>query len=246
MDAHYEEKYHTLEEQHWWFRARRHMVYTLIEQLKLPPDAAILEVGCSAGPLLLQLQQAGYTNLTGIDISEKAIALGRKRGLQYISVMDGAKLDFSDAAFDLVIASDVLEHIADDAKAMKEWSRVMKLGGKVIVFVPAFQHLWSGHDVINHHFRRYTKTQLTTIVSQAGLKVKRASYWNFSLYFPTWLVRKLQNLFSSKVSPPHDNLQQVPAIVNNILARVVKLENIVLKKTDLPVGVSLFVVAAKV
>jgi len=245
MDARYEEKYHTLEEQHWWFRARRHMVYSLIEQLKLPHNAAILEVGCSAGPLLLQLQQAGYTNLAGIDISEKAITLGQKRGLQSISIMDGAKLDFSDAAFDLVIASDVLEHIADEAKAMQEWARVLKPGGSMIVFVPAFQHLWSGHDIINHHFRRYTKTQLTTIVTQAGLKVKRASYWNFSLYFPTWLVRKLQQLLSSELSPPKDNLQPTPTIVNTILTGIVKLENAVLKKTDLPVGVSVFVVVAK-
>ncbi|MBC5774449.1 class I SAM-dependent methyltransferase [Pontibacter sp. KCTC 32443] len=246
MDARYEEKYHTLEEQHWWFRARRHMVYTLVQELNLPPDAAILEVGCSAGPLLLQLQQAGYTNLTGIDVSKKAIALGQQRGLKGISVMDGAKITFPDAAFDLVITSDVLEHIADDAKAIQEWARVLKSGGKMIVFVPAFQHLWSGHDVVNHHFRRYTKTQLKAIVAQAGLQVNRASYWNFSLYFPTWVVRRLQNSIASENSPHEDNLQQVPGIVNGVLTTLVKLENKVLKKMDLPIGVSTFVLAEKV
>jgi ubiquinone/menaquinone biosynthesis C-methylase UbiE len=246
MDARYEAKYHTLEEQHWWFRGRRHMVYSLIEQLNLPASAAILEVGCSAGPLLLQLQQAGFTNLTGIDISETAIALGQKRGLQSISVMDGAKLAFPDAAFDLIIASDVLEHIADDAKAMQEWARVLKPGGRLIVFVPAFQHLCSSHDVFNHHFRRYTKEQLKSIVTGAGLQVKRNSYWNFSLYFPTWLVRKLQNNLTLKSTLPDDDLQQMPTIVNSILTNLVKLENTVLSKVNYPVGVSVFVVADKV
>lgn len=222
------------------------MVYSLIEQLNLPASAAILEVGCSAGPLLLQLRQAGFTNLTGIDVSETAIALGQRRGLQNISVMDGTKLSFPEAAFDLVIASDVLEHIADDAKALQEWARVLKPGGKLIVFVPAFQHLWSRHDVVNHHFRRYTKTEMKTIVAQAGLSIKRSSYWNFSLYFPTWLVRKLQNSLTSKSALPDDDLQQMPTIVNSILTNLVKLENKVLKKVDYPVGVSVFVVADKV
>jgi ubiquinone/menaquinone biosynthesis C-methylase UbiE len=246
MDARYEAKYHTLEEQHWWFRGRRHMVYSLIEQLSLPANAAILEVGCSAGPLLLQLQQAGFTNLTGIDVSETAIALGQKRGLQSISVMDGGQLNFPDAAFDLVIASDVLEHIADDGRAMQEWARVLKPGGKLIVFVPAFQHLWSSHDLVNHHFRRYTKTQLKAIVIQTGLQVKRLSYWNFSLYFPTWLVRKLQNKISAQTTPAHDNLLRMPTVVNTILTDLIKLENAGLKKVNYPVGVSVFVVAGKV
>ena len=246
MDARYEEKYHALEEQHWWFRARRHMVYSLVQQLKLSPDAAILEVGCSAGPLLLQLQQAGYTNLTGIDLSETAIALGQERGLQTISIMDGATLSFPDAVFDLVIASDVLEHIKQDEKALQEWARVLKPDGKLIVFVPAFQHLWSGHDVINHHFRRYTRQQLKTIVAQAGLQVTRASYWNFSLYFPTWLVRKLQNQKTIVAGDEKDDLLQMPAIVNTALTNLVKMENKLLKNVNYPVGVSVFVVAEKV
>ncbi|NDK56439.1 class I SAM-dependent methyltransferase [Pontibacter fetidus] len=245
MDARYEAKYHILEEEHWWFRSRRHMVYSIINELNLSASTAILEVGCSAGPLLLKLQQAGFTNLTGIDVSETAIALGNERGLKCISVMDGAKLAFPDATFDLVIASDVLEHIADDKLAMQEWARVLKPGGKLIVFVPAFQHLWSNHDVVNHHFKRYSKVELKTIVAQAGLNIKRASYWNFSLYFPTLLVRKLQNSVTSKSALPDDDLQQLPTIVNSILTNLVKLENKLLTKVNYPVGVSVFVVAIK-
>lgn len=245
MDTRYEQKYLDLEEQHWWFRGRRHIVYSLVKELRLPSHAAILEVGCSSGTLLLQLQQDGYNNLTGIDVSEKAIALGRKRDLKQISVMDGTQLSFPDAAFDLVIASDVLEHIADEAKAMKEWARVLKPGGKMIVFVPAFQHLWSNHDIANHHCRRYTKTQLKAIVLSAGLQVRRASYWNFGLYFPTWLVRKVQNLLTSATTGKHDNLLQMPTIANSALTEFLKLENTLLEQVNFPFGVSVFVIAHK-
>src|SRR5687767_2356200 len=131
MDLTYEAKYHQLEEQHWWFASRRDAVYDLIAGLKLPASAAILEIGCSGGPLLQRLRAAGYTDLTGIDVSAPAIELAVARGVSNVSVMDGAALEFVTARFDVVIASDVLEHIEDETKALNEWTRVLKPGGQL-------------------------------------------------------------------------------------------------------------------
>lgn len=247
MDLTYEQKYHQLEEQHWWFTGRRDAVRKLINSLRIPATADILEIGCSAGPLQQILQSDGYQSLTGIDISEKAISLAQQRGVANVSVMDGANLAFADASFDLLIASDVLEHIEDEERAVREWSRVLRPGGCMIVFVPAFQMLWTRHDEVNHHFRRYTGAHLRRVLQQAGLQLERTSYWNSTLFFPTTAVRLLQRLLvrsRADISYTGD-LKQLPPWLNGVLSQLLKTENTVLQHLPLPVGVSVFAIARK-
>ncbi|MCA8832428.1 class I SAM-dependent methyltransferase [Hymenobacter pini] len=249
MNLEYELKYHQIEENYWWFRARRDMVFRMIEALRLPTTAAVLEIGCSGGPLLQRLAQQGYTNLTGIDVSETGIALARQRGLLNTSCMDGARLDFPDAAFDLVIASDVLEHIADEQQALREWQRVLRPGGQLLVFVPAFTFLWGKHDVVNQHFRRYTAAQLATALEQAGLRVQRRSYWNVGLFFPTAAVRLLNRLRPPRpvtdAEPLKDDFFATPPLLNTLLRGFITAENCLLQTFNAPVGVSVFALARK-
>jgi len=248
MDSQYEIVYHQLEEQHWWFKGRRDMTFRLVQQLNLPPEAAILEVGCSGGPLLLALRAVGFQQLTGIDISEKGIALAKTRGLTNVSVMDGARLDFPDQSFDLLIASDVLEHIQDEQQALREWSRVLRPGGCAIIFVPAYQQLWSQHDVANHHFRRYTKATLRHALIQQNLQVNRLSYWNLSLFFPTYFVRISQRLIRGQrplSSTGTGDLHYLPRFLNHFLVRLLQSENALLGRLNFPVGVSVFALAQK-
>ena len=189
MDPHYEQHYHELEDRQWWFVARRQIVFQLVQQLGLSPHARILEIGCSTGPFLSQLREAGYRQLSGIDISAAAIAGCHARGLHDCHVMDATQLDFADQSFDLVIASDVLEHLEQDQQAAQEWLRVLVPGGRLILFVPAFQCLWSRHDEVNHHFRRYTRRHLVRVLRTAGWDVERSSYWNAALLPAVALVR---------------------------------------------------------
>ncbi len=245
MDIEYEIKYHQIEENYWWFQARRDMVFRLVQDLQLPRNAAILEIGCSGGPLLQRLRSTGYTDLTGIDVSEVGIAVAQQRGIPNVSCMDGANLTFPDASFDLVVASDVLEHIEDEAQALREWTRVLKPGGKLLVFVPAFQILWGKHDEINHHFRRYTAAQLSASMRSAGLQVRRHSYWNISLFFPTAAIRLLKRIMPKDNKRTEDDLFAAPPLVNNFLINLIKAENRVLQTINAPVGVSVFALAAK-
>jgi SAM-dependent methyltransferase len=246
MNLEYELKYHQIEENYWWFQARRDMVFSLIQDLKLPKTASILEIGCSGGPLMQRLSSTGYTDLTGIDVSEAGIAVARQRGIPNVSCMDGAHLEFADASFDLVIASDVLEHIEDEAQALREWMRVLRPGGQLLVFVPAFSFLWGKHDVVNQHFRRYTSAQLAASLRQAGLQVKRQSYWNVGLFFPTAAVRLL-----NRVKPPaqeesmKDDFFATPPLLNKILRGFITAENRLLRLVNAPVGVSVFALARK-
>ncbi|MDO7884699.1 class I SAM-dependent methyltransferase [Hymenobacter cheonanensis] len=250
MDLTYEAKYHQLEEQHWWFASRRDAVFALIQDMQLPTTAAILEIGCSGGPLMQRLRQQGYADVTGIDVSAPAIELAQARGVPHVSVMDGAALEFADARFDLVIASDVLEHIEDEAKALQEWTRVLRPGGQLLVFVPAHAYLWSEHDVVNHHYRRYSRAGLVAAMVRAGLRPLRSSFWNAAMYLPTAALRLGKRLLSgppATVAAPGStgDLHHFAGPLNKLLFGWVRLENLVLRRANLPIGVSVFALAQK-
>ncbi|WP_019946985.1 class I SAM-dependent methyltransferase [Hymenobacter aerophilus] len=248
MDLMYEGKYHQLEEQHWWFASRRDVVYDLIKSLQLAPTAAILEIGCSGGPLMQRLRATGYSDVTGIDVSESAIAMAHQRGVPNASVMDGAALTFADSRFDLVIASDVLEHIENEATALHEWNRVLKPNGQLIVFVPAHAYLWSHHDVVNHHFRRYSRAGLVAALERSDFRVNRSSFWNSALYFPTAALRLGRRLLASATTitqPPNGDLHHFKGPTNSLLLHWVKFENRLLRHLNLPIGVSVFALARK-
>lgn len=250
MDLTYKAKYHHLKEQHWWFAGRRDAVYDLIRQLKLPTTAAILEIGCSGGPLMQRLRQQGYADVTGIDVSAPAIELAQARGVPHVSVMDGANLEFADARFDLVIASDVLEHIEEEGRALREWVWVLRPGGQLLVFVPAHAYLWSEHDVVNHHFRRYSRAGLLAALRGAGLRPRRSSFWNAAMFFPTATLRLGKRLLSGPTpttvaAGSTGDLHQFAGPLNKLLLNWVRAENTVLRHANLPVGVSVFALAQK-
>ena len=243
MDKEYELKYHKLEENYWWFRARRKTVLSLVKQLNLSKDSKILEIGCSGGPLISILRDEGYINVFGIDLSENAIEVCKERGIENTFVMDAVQMGFLDNEFDLIIASDILEHIEDDSKALKEWNRVLKTNGRLIVFVPAFQLLWSSHDEINHHYRRYSKQLLLNRLKSTSFGVVRSSYWNFTLFFPSFFVRVVPNLFR-KSTINSDQLYAINPFINRFLLSLLSMEN-KMYKLNFPIGVSVYSVCKK-
>ena len=240
MDKSYEKKYHLLEEDNWWFLARRQAVFSIIE--KFPKETRILDIGCSGGVLLKILKSKGYLNLTGIDFSPEAIAQCKKNGLDNVFVMDAHTPAFADESFDLIISSDCLEHLKDDELALKSWQRILKRGGEAVIFVPAFMSLWSEHDIINHHFRRYRKKELIEKSERAGFVVEKASYWNFLLFFPAYLYRKMRMMGGASPKAPKDDLGSFNPVVNNVLKGSMGVENIVFRYFGLPIGLSVMVI----
>lgn len=240
MDISYEEKYHQLEESYWWFKARRHFILGLLknEDKKLK----ILELGCSGGQLIADLRSLGFKDVHGLDISPSAINLCKKRGLKNVQVCDAARTKFRNSEFDIVIASDILEHIKDERKGLAEWSRILKKNGRLVIFVPAFNALWSRHDDLNHHYRRYSKKQLLSSLRASAFSIERSSYWNFFMFIPVALLRLAQKILPSKES---DDLYRINSIVNNILIGLLKLENSLLKFLKFPFGISAFAIARK-
>jgi 2-polyprenyl-3-methyl-5-hydroxy-6-metoxy-1,4-benzoquinol methylase len=222
------------------------MVRALVAQEHPDSSSRILEMGCSAGLLMKELQTQGLKHVTGIDISPEAIALCQSAGLD-AHLMDAQQLELPDASFDLVTASDVLEHLADEQKAVREWKRVLKATGLLVVFVPAFMLLWTEHDEANKHYRRYRRKQLVNLLELNGFIIERSSYWNAFLFLPIAAIRLLRRILPRRAEPKGSgDLTEPPRFANALLVGLLQLENRILRLgLNWPFGVSVFVLARK-
>lgn len=244
MDQAYEQKYLTLEDRHWWHASRRDMVLRLVEDR--PRGTRILDVGCSGGAMMAALAGRGFTSVAGVDINADAVARCAGKGLGDVSVMDAQDLRFDAGAFDLLLASDVLEHVPDPDRALQSWRRALKPGGRLIVFVPAHAFLWSDHDVINHHQKRYEKKDLLAILRRNGFEVERCSGWDVVLLLPAAVMA----FFRRGRTPAGGSdkagwLHAAPGWLNRLLTAWLCAENAWLQARNVPTGISYFAVARK-
>ena len=204
----------------------------------------LLDIGCSGGEAIQLLEDNGYERVKGIDASGTAIARGRRRGLD-VDVMNATGTLFADESFDALIASDVLEHIEDENQALVEWLRLLRGGGWLVVYVPAFMALWSEHDVVNDHFRRYRVKPLHDALVAVGFEVEHASYWNTGLFPVIWAIRRLFRSKAARGSGEGD-LKPTAEPLNGILLQWLRIENtLIARGIRMPVGVSAFAIARK-
>ena len=245
MEKAYEEKYHANEDTNWWFLGRQGIINRLLKQYNVPHDARIIDVGCASGALMQHLRKQGYTRLTGVDISKTAIDRVKKRGFHDAHVMDAAAPQLPEETFDVVIASNILEHIEDEAQALSHWHTLLKPNGLLMVFVPAYQFLWSGHDIVNQHYRRYTRGQLLHGIKEAGFRVSRSSYWNFCILFPSLLIALIRRIDGKGQHTVSDALHTPPGLLNTLAWDLLSMENKLLRFINYPCGVSVLVVARK-
>lgn len=240
MDQAYESDYLRHEDTNWWCRSRREIILDLVR--RFPRSSRVLDIGCSSGSFLFLLRSEGFHHVYGVDSSAGAVSACFARGVGTVSVMNGGCLGFPDCAFDVVVASDVLEHCIDERGALLEWRRVLKPGGTLIVFVPAFPFLWGPHDERSHHHRRYTARSLCLALRECRLTIGRVSYWNFSLFIPALLGIPLRRLSGWS---PQDRGFRIPPWLNAFLYRFLAAENAFVRRSNLAVGVSLLAEASK-
>jgi len=176
-----------LEDHHWWFVGKRLLVASLLEEVLDHPRLRILDVGCGTGGVLAHLQHRART--FGVDRSPLALAYCRERGVAHVACADGGRLPFAPASFDVVLLLDVLEHFADEAALLNAVRRLLRPGGSLLVSVPAFQFLWSVHDEVLHHVRRYTAGRLRRALEKGGFAVRRLTYTNVVAFPPALIVR---------------------------------------------------------
>lgn len=247
MDNNYYRQYFDLERNHWWFKARMELLEGYIKKhIYQGQPLKILNVGAATGATSTMLCNFGVVE--SIEYNRDCIAFTSEKIDIPINFGDINALDFEDNQFDLVCAFDVIEHIEDHEKAIQELTRVCKKGGHVLTTVPALMDLWSEHDVINHHFRRYTLKNYQHLFGMQ-LKINYASYFNFYLFPPTYIFRKLSNLvnyFFPQEKPQSDFEKVKIGVISKLLYSIFKSELIFLKnQIKLPFGVSIFAHAQK-
>lgn len=243
MQEEYASQYREAEETHWWFLGRRDMIRRLIKSSDRDTD--VLEIGCSGGPLIAQINQEGFRSVSGIDVSLEAVRLCRERGLASVSCADARATGFPDARFGLLISSDVLEHIDDEDATLREWHRLLKPQGILIVFVPAFRFLWGPHDDVNQHCRRYSRKQLVEALLKNGFRVQRSSYWSLSL-FPVLGMVRLYERITGKPLKSVSEVRKPKTFFNRLFQRLLFAENAVLERgLNFPFGTSMFAIARK-
>lgn len=229
-----------LDQRHWWYRARREVIAALIRRCAMPPaPAEILEIGCGTGHNLAMLSEFGSVSAVEVDPAAREVAEGRLGK----SVLDAPLPELAGvpkSAFDLVGAFDVIEHIEDDAAAVAAISGRLKLGGRFIATVPAHQWMWSAHDVVNHHHRRYSLKDFRQLIENSPLKLERIGYFN-SLLFPVAVAERM----ASKLRGKDDSDLALPAApLNTALERTFAAERHLIGRVPLPPGLSIFAVAS--
>jgi SAM-dependent methyltransferase len=240
MDRDYELQTHQAEDRHWWYRGRRTVLDGVIAQLGLPANARILDAGCGSGRFMVELAKLGA--VTGVELSETSVALARKRALGEVIAGSVLEMPFADDSFDLAVSLDVIEHLQDDLAALRELRRTVAPGGALLVTVPAYQWLWSGHDEINHHHRRYTRRSLQHAAEQAGWRQVRTTYFN-SLLLPVAILLRVLDRFSTKTTESSLDLWVPPAPLNWLLERPLALEAALIARSGrIPAGLSLLAV----
>ncbi len=234
---------HEVEESHWFFVGRRRILSRLLdESLDGPGRPQILDVGCGTGATMGFLER--YGQVTGIDVSLKAMRYCQTQDRSRLCLADGASLPFADESFDLVTALDLLEHLPQEAGGLREMWRVLKSGGRMILFVPAFMFLWSDFDLFSGHHRRYTRPELRQRIERAGFEVVRISYFNTLLFPVVWGVRTVQNMVGGWRSVRSD-LDLPSGVFNGLLTTIFSLEAGLIDRGSMPFGVSLLCVAGK-
>jgi SAM-dependent methyltransferase len=226
-----------LEDRHWWFRGRRAVIRALLDRGRVGPGYRLLDAGCGTGRNLADLAVRA-ASAHGVDSATEAVAFCRRRGLHGVSQAELDALPFDAAAFDLLVATDVVEHLDDDAGALRELRRVAAPGACLLVTVPAYQWLWSEHDDAHQHKRRYTRPQLLERVRAAGWEPAVATYFNSLLLPPIAAARRL-----ARTSAESD-YDRTPGPLNALLERPMRLEaQLIRRGASLPAGVSIGLVA---
>lgn len=248
MQSEYYREYYYLERNNWWFKAREKILEDQIKKL-FPGrnNARILNVGAAFGASTIWLQQFG--SVVSVEISKECCDFVNEHlGLNFIQGSI-TSLPFKDGEFDLVCAFDVVEHVEEDRLAISELHRVCKQGGYVFTTVPTFKFLWSEHDVVNEHKRRYTMQNYLSLFDKRVSRIQFKSFFNFFLFPPIAVFRIISSVIKSKNSnkiATSDNSMMNDTNISKILYRIFRSETGLLKRRiKFPIGVSLMVVSTK-
>jgi SAM-dependent methyltransferase len=231
------------EQTYWWHLGRLRIIQAYVRRAKSgKKNLRILNIGCGTGGTIDMLENFGKTD--NVDISDEAIKFMKRHGYKRITKVSGVKLPFKAKTYDVVGAFDVLEHIDKQVAALKEWKRVIKDDGAIIITVPAYQWLWSDHDVSLHHKRRYTTKRLAEAAEQAGLEPEKKSYAIvFSL--PLIVGFRFVNKVLGRKTDSETSYVDVPDWANSLFSKLLYSEAKLHQTMQFPFGTSVVAIFRK-
>lgn len=249
-------EWYDLETYHWWFVGRRRLFLTLIDATlsaeggRMRRSHFVADIGCGTGVNLDALTRFG--TVIGVDISRTALTFCRARKPYRVCQAPFSCLPIRSGSIGLLTVFDVLEHGEDDVAMLREAFRVCAEGGWAAFSVPAYRFMWGDHDVAAQHYRRYSLREIVGKIQDAGFEVRRTTYLNTFLFPVSFVFRQSKNFLTflrrslgREVVPRSDFRATAPSWLNPLLLRIFTAEALVLKKYDLPFGLSLFCLARK-
>jgi SAM-dependent methyltransferase len=226
------------DEHHWWYCGRRRVLHAALGKLELPANALVLDAGCGSGRTMDELR--AYGRVHGFDLSEEGVEHARGRGHRDVHVARLEQIPYPDETFDVVTCLDVVEHTPDDVRSLRELLRVVRPRGYLVVTVPAYQLLWSSHDVANQHYRRYRRSTLRRAAQEAGWEPLTWSYFNTFFFLPGAAVRVGERLRRPHKRRGRPNVQLTPRALDGVLELPMRVEaGMIRLGARLPVGMSL-------
>ncbi len=241
MEAREIEEMRRLEDRHWWFVGKRLLVTALLGDVLQGRGLRLLDVGCGTGGVLAGLGNG--IRPFGVDRSALALAHCRERGLTGVACAAAGALPFAPSSFDVVLLLDVLEHFADEQRLLADVRALVRSGGHVLVSVPAFQFLWSDHDEVLHHVRRYRAGELRAVLEKARFTIERLTYTNTVAFVPAVVVRGVLQRLGLWPGGRTD-FREHGTLVNGTLLGAYRLEaQALVRGLRLPVGLSVAAVA---
>ena len=236
--------YKRLEETHWWFIGRQKVIAQLLKQKIIPRRIErALDVGCGTG-FCTSLVTAIADSVYCVEMADEMIEILKQKN-KNLNILQGEWPDVAiDQTFTLVTLFDSLEHIKDEQAALKKVESVLEPGGVVMLTVPAYAFLWSEHDAISHHQRRYTKEQMRAAISEStGLTILQLTYFNTFFFIPIALFRLIKNAFGVRTGG--SDVFVMPKMLNSAMAWLFGLEGTLLRWVNFPFGTSLLCIAQK-
>ena len=226
-----------LDERHWWYRGRRRVVRAVLDDLPVPDRTRLLDAGAGSGRTLDEL--AVYGHASGIELDPGGVEAARERGHD-VERAPVEAIPHPDRSFGVVTCLDVLEHTRDDVRSLRELLRVTRPGGFLVVTVPAYPRLWSRHDEVNRHYRRYTRRSLRTAAESAGWAIDRMTSFNAAYLLPAAAVRVARR---SANGDSGSELALTPASLDRVLELPLRAEAaLIARGVSLPAGLSLLAV----
>lgn len=239
MDERYCEAYRGLFEKHWWWRSRNEFILEKLRELQ-PSDGwqRILDVGCGDGLFFDRLAEFG--EVEGVEPSLQLVnpANPHRRNI-YVCPFDS---NFRpNKLYSLILMLDVLEHLPDATSALIHAVELLSSGGVFIATLPAFMSLWTNHDVLNHHYTRYTKGSFSRVAQTSGLCIYEQRYIYHWMFPAKLCTRFLETMAPSEPTPA----KTPPKWLNNMFYAVSRVEQRTISRFPMPFGSSLIVVAGK-